>query len=193
MSLGDEELAVDIDQMRTPPTNLPPSARRVVLVLDRIAEWTGAVLAWLILALVFVVVLEALRRYAFNAPSIWAYDASYMLYATVFMLGAAVTLRFKGHIRTDLFFSRWPPRTQAAVDLTFYLLFFFPGLALFLWAGLDKTIHAFLIDERAMASPWRPILWPFRGVIPLCAFLLILQGISETIKSFYTLRHGPAR
>jgi TRAP-type mannitol/chloroaromatic compound transport system permease small subunit len=190
---ADEDLAVDIEALKQPPANLPPGARRVVVALDRFAEWTGYALMWLILALVFVVVWEAINRYAFNAPTIWAYDVSYMLYATVFMLGAAVTLRFKGHIRTDLFFSKWSPRTQAAVDLTFYLLFFFPGLVLFMWAGLDKAVHAFLINERAAASPWRPVLWPFRSVIPLCALLLVLQGLSETIKAFYTLQRGPAR
>jgi TRAP-type mannitol/chloroaromatic compound transport system permease small subunit len=192
MSQGDEDLAVDMDALGRPPDNLPPRARRTVQLLDRFADATGEVLSWLIFALVFVVVIEAIRRYAFNDPSIWAYDVSYMLYGTTFMLGAAVTLRYRGHIRTDLFFAKWPPRTQAAVDLTFYILFFFPGLALFLWAGFDKAWHAFQIGEQAMASPWRPLLWPFRAVIPLCALLLMLQGVSEVLKNWYTLRRGPA-
>lgn len=189
---SDEELAVDVDALRRPPANLPPSARRIVLILDRFAEWTGAALSWLVLALVLVVVIEAVRRYAFNDPSIWAYDVSYMLYGTVFMIGAAVTLRFHGHIRTDLFYNKWSPRVQAAVDLTFFILFFFPGLLFLFWAGFDKVQHAFAIGERAVASPWRPLLWPYRAVIPLTALLLVIQGISEVIKSWFTLMRGPS-
>jgi TRAP-type mannitol/chloroaromatic compound transport system permease small subunit len=193
MSQPNEELAVEIDAVAPPPENLPPIVRRLVAGLDRFAEWTGALLCWLILVLVAVVVMEVVRRYAFNDPSIWAYDVSYMLYGTVFMLGAAVTLRYHVHIRTDLFFARWPPRVQAMVDVAFYALFFFPGIILFLVAGWDKAYHSFSIMERAMASPWRPLLFPFRAVIPLAALLLVLQGVSEFLKAGFTLVRGPAK
>lgn len=193
MTQPDEELAVDIDALAAPPGNLPPGVRRLVSGLDRFAEWTGTLLCWLIFALVVVVVMEVVRRYAFNDPSIWAYDVSYMLYGTIFMLGAAVTLRYRGHIRTDLFYARWPPRVQAMVDVLFYALFFFPGILLFLLAGWDKAYHSFRIMEHAMASPWRPLLFPFRAVIPLTALLLIAQGVSEFLKAWYTLLRGPAR
>lgn len=193
MSHPSEEFAGEIDFAAAPAENLPPRVRRLVIGLDRFAEWTGTLLCWLILALVAVVVMEVVRRYALNDPSIWAYDVSYMLYGTVFMLGAAVTLRYHGHIRTDLFFARWPPRVQAMVDVAFYALFFFPGILLFLVAGWDKAYHAFSIMERAMASPWRPLLFPYRAVIPLTAVLLIAQGISELLKAGFTLVRGPAK
>lgn len=189
MTQTDEDLP-DLEAMRRPPGNMPPGPRRVVVALDRFAELTGWALSWLVLALVVVVVTESVRRYAFNDPSIWAYDVSYMLYGAVFMLGAAVTLRFQGHIRTDLFFQRWSPRTQAAVDLFFYVFFFFPGLVFLAIYGWDKAAHAYAIGERAMASPWRPLLWPYRAVIPLAALLLGLQGISEVLKAWYVLKTG---
>ncbi|WP_375257444.1 TRAP transporter small permease subunit [Citreimonas sp.] len=185
----DEDLP-DIDKLRRPPDALPPGPRRIVVALDTFADWFGQVLAWLVLALVVVVVMESIRRYAFNAPSIWAYDVSYMLYGTIFMLGAAVTLRFRGHIRTDLFFNTWTPRTQAAVDLTFYILLFFPGMLFFLIAGYDQAARSYAITERAAASFWRPILWPYRAVIPLTAALVMLQGVSEIIKAWYQFRTG---
>lgn len=185
----DEDLP-DLDRLRQPPVNLPQPARRIVVALDTFADWFGQVLAWLVLALVVVVVMESIRRYAFNAPSIWAYDVSYMLYGTIFMLGAAVTLRFRGHIRTDLFFNNWSPRTQAAVDLTFYLLLFFPGMLFFFIAGYEQAARSFAITERAAASFWRPILWPYRAVIPLTALLVMVQGISEVIKAWYQFKTG---
>ncbi|MFW5655056.1 MAG: TRAP transporter small permease subunit [Roseicyclus sp.] len=185
----DEDLP-DIDRLRAAPLDLPPGPRRIVATLDTFADWFGQILAWLVLALVVVVVLEAIRRYAFNDPSIWAYDLSYMLYGTIFMLGAAVTLRFRGHIRTDLFFNQWSPRTQAKVDLIFYIFLFFPGMILFLIAGWEQTARSFAISERASASFWRPILWPYRAVIPLAAALVMLQGVSEIIKAWYQFRTG---
>ncbi|MGR3496736.1 TRAP transporter small permease subunit [Citreimonas sp.] len=185
----DEDLP-DIDKLRRPPDALPPRPRRIVVALDTFADWFGQVLAWLVLALVVVVVMESIRRYAFNAPSIWAYDVSYMLYGTIFMLGAAVTLRFRGHIRTDLFFNTWTPRTQAGVDLAFYILLFFPGMLFFLIAGYDQAARSYAISERAAASFWRPILWPYRAVIPLTAALVMLQGVSEIIKAWYQFRTG---
>ncbi len=185
----DEDLP-DIDRMRLPPRNLPEGPRRIVIAIDTFADWFGRGLAWLVLALVVVVVMEATRRYVFNAPSIWAYDVSYMLYGAIFMLGAGVTLRFQGHIRTDLFYKDWSPRTQAGVDLTFYLLLFFPGLLFFGLAGYEQAARSFAISERAAASFWRPILWPYRAVIPLTAFLVALQGVSEVIKAFYKFRTG---
>jgi len=187
----DEDLP-DIDRLRQPPIHLPKPARRIVVTLDNFADWVGQVLAWLVLVLVFVVVMESIRRYAFNAPSIWAYDVSYMLYGTIFMLGAAVTLRFRGHIRTDLFFANWSPRTQAAVDLTFYIVLFFPGMLFFLIAGYEQAARSFAISERAAASFWRPILWPYRAVIPLTALLVLIQGVSEVIKAWYQFRTGRA-
>ncbi|MBE3637800.1 TRAP transporter small permease subunit [Mangrovicoccus algicola] len=185
----DEDLP-DLDQMRKAVPAIPDPWRAIVMRLDRFADLYGHVLSWLVLALVAIVVMEAIRRYAFNSPSIWAYDLSYMLYGTIFMLGAGTTLRFGGHIRTDLFFKDWSPRTQAGVDLVFYLLLFFPGLFFFFWAGFDKALSSYMISERASASFWRPILWPYRAVIPATALLLMLQGVSEVIKAVFQFRSG---
>ncbi|GGB30376.1 TRAP transporter small permease subunit [Allosediminivita pacifica] len=186
----DEDLP-DIDKMRQAPlANIPQPYRGIVRKIDSFADLYGYVLSWLVLALVAIVVMEAIRRYAFNSPSIWAYDMSYMLYGTIFMLGAGTTLRFGGHIRTDLFFKDWSPRTQAAVDISFYVLLFFPGMVFFLWAGLEKAVDSFLISERAAASFWRPILWPYRAVIPVTALFLMIQGVSEVIKAFFQFKTG---
>lgn len=158
--------------------------------IDCITEWSGKVLAWLCFPLILALVYEVAARYLFRAPTEWAYDVTYMLYGTIFMLGASFTLLKKAHIRTDLFYSKWTPRTQGLVDTIMYLLFYFPGIIFFLVAGWDYAAHSWVTGERTALSPWRPIIYPFKAVIPVTAFLLLAQGVSELLKSVYAWKRG---
>ena len=102
-----------------------PKVERVMLSvinwIDRyIGDWSGKILCWLIIPMVVGVAYEVVMRYLFDAPTVWAYDSTYMLYGSHFMLGAAYTLRIDGHIRTDLFYDKWSPRTQGIVDAVCY-------------------------------------------------------------------------
>jgi TRAP-type mannitol/chloroaromatic compound transport system permease small subunit len=162
----------------------------IVRAIDGLARWSGRVFCWLILPLVFALTYEVFARYVFHAPTIWAYDVAYMLYGTHFMLGAAYTLYKGGHIRTDLFYQSWSLRTRGIIDATLYLLFFFPGIALFFWMGLQEALHSWEIREVSDASPWRPILYPFKAVIPIALILLMIQGVSEFLKSAYAAFRG---
>jgi TRAP-type mannitol/chloroaromatic compound transport system permease small subunit len=163
---------------------------RAVRAIDRFTDTTGTWVAWLNVPLVLAVSYEVIARYAFKAPTIWAYDVSYMLYGTIFMLGAAYALHKGAHIRTDFFFERWSIRTQGTIDSIAYIVFFFPSLAMFFVVSGAETWYAFEIWETSEQTPWRPILWPFKMVIPLTCLLLIIQGVSETIKSVYAARTG---
>ena len=98
----------------------------IVKIIDTISLWSGKIVRWLLFPLLFGTTYEAISRYVFNAPTIWAYDLSYFLYGSIFMLGAAYTLYTKNHIRTDIFYAKWSPKTQGWIDATLYLLFFFP-------------------------------------------------------------------
>jgi TRAP-type mannitol/chloroaromatic compound transport system permease small subunit len=162
----------------------------IMHVIDSISEWTGRLIAWLIIPLVGGLSYEVFARYLFDAPTIWAYDTTYMLYGSHFMLGAGYTLLKKGHIRTDIFYNKFSPRLQGTIDATLYLLFFFPGIIYFLWAGAAEAIHSWSLLERSDASPWRPPLYPFKTVIPIAAFLLLIQGVSEFLKSLHAARKG---
>ena len=104
---------------------------RVSAVLDVPARFVGKATAWLILPMVASLVFEVTARYSFDAPTVWAYDMTFMLYGTFFMLGSAWTLQRGGHIRTDTYYARWSPRTKAYVDLACYALFFFPAIVVF--------------------------------------------------------------
>ena len=135
-------------------------------------------------------VYEVFARYLFDRPTVWAYEMTFMLYGGMFMLGAAYTLLKKAHIRTDIFYERFPARWQGIIDATLYLLIFFPGMILYMHAGWDYAHISWLQGERSEASPWRPPIWPLKMAIPGAALLLLLQGISEFLKSVYAAVRG---
>jgi len=163
---------------------------KVIRGIDWVTDRSGKVLAWLCFPLVLALVYEVTARYLFKAPTEWAYDVTYMLYGTIFMLGAAFTLLKKAHIRTDLFYNKWTPRTQGLIDTVMYLLLYFPGIIFFLVAGWDYAAHSWVTGEHTSLSPWRPIIYPFKAVIPVTAFLLLVQGVSELLKSVYAWKRG---
>jgi TRAP-type mannitol/chloroaromatic compound transport system permease small subunit len=167
------------------PRKPPPALIGAIRSLDRIAHWTGVLIAWLIIPMVGSLVYEVTARYVFDAPTEWAYDMTFMLYGSYFMIGAAYTLFRKGHIRTDSFYGSWSPRVQGWVDAACYLAFFFPAMVIFTAIGWEFFVKSWQQGERIVTSPWMPIVYPFKFVLPLSGLLLILQGISEFLKSVY--------
>jgi len=155
--------------------------------LDALTRAIGRATAWLIIPMVGSLVYEVAARYLFDAPTVWAYDMTYMLYGTFFMLGSAWTLQCGGHIRTDTFYAEWSPQRKAWVDVACYLLFYLPAMVVFLMLGAEYFWKSFQQNERIVTSPWLPIVWPFKLVMPVTAVLLILQGISELIKSLQVI------
>ncbi len=168
----------------------PERLLRIIRVIDAFSEGCGRVVAWLAFPLVLGLTYEVIARYVFNAPTVWAFDVSYMLYGSHFMLGAGYTLLRKGHIRTDIFYERWTPRRQGWVDAVGYLVLFFPGMILFFVASWQNAWHSLLIGELSDQSPWRPPIYPFKMVVPVTALLLLVQGVSEFLKSAWAARYG---
>jgi len=162
----------------------------VVAAIDRFTTAMANIVSWIVVLMVLALVYEVTMRYVFRAPTIWAYDVTYMSYGTHFMLGSAYALLRGAHIRTDIFYQNWSERTKGIVDVTLYLLFFFPGMFFFLVMGWNEFVHAWEIGERSEASPWRPIVWPFKGVIPLAVLLMMIQGVSECLKSAWAAVSG---
>ena len=158
---------------------------RVARAIDRFTERSGMVFAWLIAPLLATVACEVAARYAFDAPTTWAYETIYALYAALFMLGAAYALSVGAHIRTDFFWERWSARTRGIIDAVAYVVFFFPGIALFLWVGWEEAWYSYDIAEASEQTPWRPLLWPLKACVPVAAALLLLQGVSELVKSLH--------
>jgi TRAP-type mannitol/chloroaromatic compound transport system permease small subunit len=163
---------------------------RIVRAIDGFTDFSGTLIAWLNLPLVFVVSYEVISRYGFGAPTIWSFDLTYMFYGTIFMLGSAYALHKGAHIRTDFLFEKWSIRTRGWIDSIAYIVFFFPSLVVFFVISGQEGWYAFTIGETSEQTPWRPILWPYKMVIPATCLLLLIQGISETIKSVYAARTG---
>ncbi len=162
---------------------------RVLLFIDRLNTLIGRTFAWCILALVFVVSFEVFSRYLFRAPTRWAFDASYMLYGTLFMMAGAYTLSRNGHVRGDFLYRTWRPRIQAGLDLALYFLFFFPGILALIIAGTIEADRAWERWERSN-SPATVPLAPFKTIIPIVGVLMLLQGIVEVIRCIQCLRSG---
>src|SRR5260370_40755583 len=115
-----------------------PGLIRTVRVIDKFTDTTGVWVAWLNVPLVLAVAYEVFARYVFNAPTIWSFDVTYMLYGTIFMLGAAYALHKGAHIRTDFFYEKWSVKTRGMVDSISYVGSFFPSLIMLLAASANE-------------------------------------------------------
>ena len=171
-------------------SDFSPGYYKTIRAIDGFTEWIGNAVAWLCVPLAIVVFYEVASRYFFDNPTIWAYDMAYMLYGALFMLGAAFALRRGAHIRTDMLWEKFSERTKGRIDFFAYLLFFYPGMILLFATSIDDAWHAFTFGELSEQTPWRPYLWPLKSVVPLTALLLMIQGVSELMKSWYMMRTG---
>lgn len=169
---------------------LAPTLRKTITLIDAFTEFTGNVVAWIMVPMALAVGYEVFARYMFNAPTSWAFDVTYMCYGTLFMLGAHFTLKRGAHIRTDMLWQHFSEKKRGRIDTLAYLLFFFPGMFMLFFVGWGEAYQAFTINETSEQTAWRPLLWPFKFVVPITAALLMIQGVSETIKSVYAWRNG---
>ena len=156
---------------------------------DHISTWVGKAFSWLIVALMLLVVAEVFKRYALNAPTAWVFDASNMLYGTLFMMCGAYTLAQDGHVRGDFLYGNFKPRTQASIDLVLYIVFFLPGIAALTWAGWSYFQDSVAINEQTFNADPLPV-YPFKFIIPFAGAMVLMQGISEIIRCIVCLKTG---
>jgi TRAP-type mannitol/chloroaromatic compound transport system permease small subunit len=163
---------------------------RILLTIDAVSEWSGRAISWLVLILTFVLGYEVVMRYVFNAPTKWAFDISYMLGGSYFVLGQAYTLQKRRHVRIDIFYALFSPRKKALVEIVFYLLFFFPLWGILLWKLIPYVYFSWIMQERSMQGYWMPILYPFKTVMPVGILLFLLQGLAEFSRALIALKRG---
>ena len=156
---------------------------------DRISMAVGKAFAWLIVVLMLLVVAEVFKRYALNAPTAWVFDASNMIYGTLFMMGGAYTLCQDGHVRGDFFYGSAKPRTQATLDLVLYVLFFMPGVIALTWAGWTYAADSWAIHEQTFNADPLP-LYPFKSVIPLAGLIVLMQSLAEILRCIVCIKTG---
>jgi TRAP-type mannitol/chloroaromatic compound transport system permease small subunit len=163
--------------------------KNLLLAVDKASTWLGQAFAWLIVLLTALISWEVYSRYVLNNPHDWALDAQIMLYGTLFMLAGAYTLAKNGHVRGDVLYGFFQPRTQATIDLVLYLLFFMPGIVALTWAGWGFANEALAIRESTFSATPLP-LYPFKFMVPLAGGMLLLQGIVEVVRCIQCIRAG---
>jgi TRAP-type mannitol/chloroaromatic compound transport system permease small subunit len=164
--------------------------KQTIKVIDTISTWIGIPTSWLIIPLMFITCYDVTARYFFSAPTQWAYDYSYMMYGTMFMLVGAYTLAQNNHVRGDVFYRLLPVRVQAALDILLYLVFFFPGIISLVVAGYYFAEMSWRFGERSMMTPGGPPIYPFKMVIPIAGFFTVLQAIAEVLRCVVALKTG---
>jgi TRAP-type mannitol/chloroaromatic compound transport system permease small subunit len=168
----------------------PPSFYAVIRRIDRFTDVTGKLVALSMLFLVFSISYECFSRYLFDAPTIWVFDSSFMVNGAAFMLGCGYALLKGAHVRTDMLWEKFSERRKGTIDFVSYLGLFFPVMITLFVISVDDAWYSFMIHEESEQTAWRPIMWPFRASVPLAALLLMVQGVSETLKSWYQIRTG---
>jgi TRAP-type mannitol/chloroaromatic compound transport system permease small subunit len=164
--------------------------QRFLIRIDEISVWVGKAAAWLIIGLMMLVCVEVFKRYLLNAPTAWIFDASNMLYGTLFMLAGAYALAQNAHVRGDFVYSSLRPRTQAGLDLLLYVLFFLPGIAALIYAGYAYAALSWRIGEHSTVTAEGPPIYYFKTVIPIAGVLVMLQGLAEIGRCVVCLRTG---
>ena len=160
-----------------------------LLAVDRFSTWIGKACAWSVVLLTVLISWEVFSRYVLNRPHAWVLDAQIMLYGLLFMMAGAYTLSKNGHVRGDVLYGFLRPRTQAIVDLTLYIIFFLPGVVALTWAGWTYANESLAIREQTFNADPIPV-YPFKFVIPVSGFVLLLQGIVEIIRCIQCIQTG---
>ena len=164
--------------------------QKLLLFVDKVSTFVGHAFSWLIIALTLHVSWEVFSRYVLDNPRAWAFDAMIMMYGTLFMMAGAYTLAKSGHVRGDVLYGFFEPRTQATIDLILYIVFFLPGVIALTYAGYYYAAESWAINEHSNITADGPPIYPFKTVIPLAGAFLLLQGIVEIIRCVICLQQG---
>ncbi len=159
-------------------------------LVDRFSTAIGKAFGWFILIMTFGTSYEVFVRYVLNNPTVWAYDLSYNMYGALFVMAGAYTLSRNAHVRGDVIYRLWPPRVQATIDLTLYILFFFPGVFALTLAGYRYAGESWRYHEVSVYSPSDIPIFPLKTLIPIAGFTLLLQGLAEVFRCIICLRTG---
>jgi TRAP-type mannitol/chloroaromatic compound transport system permease small subunit len=164
--------------------------QKVLLFVDKVSTWVGHAFSWLIVGLTVLISWEVFSRYALDRPHAWAFDIMIQLYGTLFMMAGAYTLAKNSHVRGDVLYGFFPPRLQAALDLTLYIVFFIPGVVALVWAGYTYAAESWAIKESSNITAEGPPYYPFKTIIPVAGALILVQGIVEIIRCVICLKQG---
>jgi TRAP-type mannitol/chloroaromatic compound transport system permease small subunit len=169
--------------------------RGYIKFADHLSTSVGKAFSWCIVVLMFGTCYEVVMAYAFNAPTLWNFDFSMQMYGAIFMMAGAYTLSTESHVRGDVIYRLFKPRTQGYIDFILYFIFFFPGVIALAFYGFDYAALAWKIKETSWSSPAQIQIYMVKSMIPLAGLLLTIQGVSEVFRCIICIKtgHWPAR
>jgi TRAP-type mannitol/chloroaromatic compound transport system permease small subunit len=169
--------------------------RTFIKFADNLSTSMGKAFSWCIVILMGGTCYEVFMAYVLNAPTLWNFDFSLQMYGAIFMMAGAYTLSTEAHVRGDVIYRLFKPRTQGWIDLILYFIFFFPGVLALAFYGFDYAALAWKIKETSWNSPAQIQIYMAKSLIPLAGILLTIQGISEVFRSIICIQTGqwPAR
>jgi TRAP-type mannitol/chloroaromatic compound transport system permease small subunit len=162
--------------------------KAILAGIDRFNEWTAKATSWLIGIIIVATTYEVIMRYAFQNPTTWSFELNYLVFGAYFMLIGAYTHARKGHVSVDIIYGRLSLRGKALADLiTFPVFLLFVGVMFYKGLGFARDAWAF---RETLSSAWAPPVYPFKTIIPISAFLLLLQGLAKFIRDLHALITG---
>ena len=163
---------------------------KYIYFFESLSIWIGRAFGWCILVLTLSVTYEVFVRYVLNAPTVWAFDMMVQMYGALFLMAGPYALAQDAHVRGDVLYRLFSFKTQARIDLTLYIFFFFPGILALAYFGYEIAADSWRWKEVSWNSPARIQVYFFKSLIPLAGGLLILQGISECMRCVICIRDG---
>jgi TRAP-type mannitol/chloroaromatic compound transport system permease small subunit len=169
--------------------------RNFISFADNLSTTVGKSFSWCIVVLMFGTCYEVIMAYVFNAPTLWNFDLSMQMYGAILMMSGAYCLATESHVRGDVIYRLFKPRTQAWVDLTLYFIFFFPGVLALVFYGYEYALFSWKLKESSWSSPAQIQIYMVKALIPTSGVILTIQGISEVFRSIICIQtgHWPAR
>lgn len=159
-----------------------------IKIINKLNERIGKAVSWLTLALVLITCYDVIVRYVFRESSVAFQELEWHLFSIIFLLSAAYTLKIDDHVRVDLFYSRFSENKKALTDFIGSVIFLIPFCLLVIYSSKDFVVNSFLMKETSPDAGGLPARYIIKAFIPVSFFLLLLQGIAVTFKSFTTLK-----
>ncbi|SVA65617.1 uncharacterized protein METZ01_LOCUS118471 [marine metagenome] len=172
------------------PDDMSSAIYKAIINIDKFSLFIGKIVCWITVPLFLCMAYEVIARKFFLAPTYWAYDMSRFFYGAMFMLGAGYALSRGVHIRADFLYRNFKVKTQGLVDFWLYLFFYFPGLSFFLYMTTGFVIESIQRGEKGMDTAWMPYMWPIKSCLWFGIVFLLIQGVSEFLKSHYAMTKG---
>ena len=190
LDISDEMIAERRGGSGKMPEDMQSWMAKSIINIDKFSKRVGSVVCWILMPLIFAMTYEVLARKLFLAPTIWAYDISRFLYGALVMLGAGYALSRGVHIRADFLYRNFKIKNQGLIDFWLYLLFYFPGLIVFLYMTFGFVLESIQRGERGMDTTWMPYMWPIKTCLLIGIIFLLIQGFSELLKSYWAAKKG---